>query len=78
MDSSSQDVKYTLSRGVPKTCKAPPLRSTLADELPTPIRARRNLNTAPASIIAVTPWGTDMEEPSGRVAGPPDAPNPIS
>ena len=54
-----------------------PLRSTLVDELPTPIRARRSLNTAPASIIAVTPWGTDIAEPSVRI-WPGSVPKPIS
>ena len=41
------------------------------------MRARRSLNTAPASIITVTPLGTFHVEPSDRAVFP-GPPNPIS
>ncbi len=39
-----------------------------AELLPTPMRARRIWNTAPASTITVTPLGISMVEPSGKAA----------
>ncbi len=57
-------MKSALRVGVPSTWIAPPERSTPCEKLPALMLAWLSLNTAPASIIRVTPLGTSSAVPS--------------